>query len=483
MGANRSVGSLYNITYHRSGNLSTFMQNDLLQVDLGYVANGGYNVRRGSSKYDADFLEVEVEILVGTLKPTQQGSTQYIRVIMSAFSGNRVVTQGASMKVYQSSSSSTSFFKTRRPNIVMRLKGSDESKVYLKSERLWASGTLFHLNTSRAESRWSADSSKFEMQFTMRILMPPWVVFDIGSDVCYTNHTRSEGHNNEGNACPNQPSDSPYKSLCYAMPCTVRQTDWDRSNSVDLQFNGGILFPDIIGIFMSFTVDPNDKLKVGSGIVKSMVVSVSYCNYIVGSTFQALRQSASQCGQYEGFLFQASAPACSGSIPIDTCGAMASTAMDMDTLPSNVLLDDESYWSPHIRVGANWKDFMQFDFRATARVISVTVTVKKEGMKVPTKVSVEVSGTGVTWKTVVSKVALPEDGFIPVVPAQEARCSCKIATFSIFFFQRFARLMIDEYEEDLTFTLLAGVQRVIWSGCMIPKVTNMSFIHTDRTTR
>ena len=106
-----------------------------------------------------------------------------------------------------------------------------------------------------------------------------------------------------------------------------------------------------------------------------------------------------------------------------------------NTLLRNVLLDDESYWSPHIRVGANWKDFMQFDFRTTARVISVTVTVKKEGMKGPTKVSVEGSGTGVTWKTVVSKVALPEDGFIPVVPAQEARCSCNIATFSIFSFK------------------------------------------------
>ena len=115
---------------------------------------------------------------------------------------------------------------------------------------------------------------------------------------------------------------------------------------------------------------------------------------------------------------------------------MASTAMDMDTLPSNVLLDDESYWSPHIRVGANWKDFLQFDFRATARVISVTVTVKKEGMKVPTKVSVEVSGTGVTWKTVVSKVALPEDGFIPVVPAQEARCSCNILLNNQFFLSK-----------------------------------------------
>ena len=34
--------------------------------------------------------------------------------------------------------------------------------------------------------------------------------------------------------------------------------------------------------------------------------------------------------------------------------------------------------------------------------------------------------------------------------------------------------MIDEYEEDPTFTLSAGVKRVIWSGCMIPKVRLVS---------
>ena len=45
--------------------------------------------------------------------------------------------------------------------------------------------------------------------------------------------------------------------------------------------------------------------------------------------------------------------------------------------------------------------------------------------------------------------------------------------------------MIDEYEEDPTFTLSAGVQRVIWSGCMIPKVRlvyffkQVLFISTD----
>ena len=427
MGTNRSVGALYNITYHRSPNLTTFMQKDFVQLDLGFVTNGGYNARRGGgSKYEADFLEVEVEVLVGTLKPSRTGNTQYIRIIFSAHSGDKVVTQNAALKVYNSGSTSD---KTKRPNIVLDLKGADESRVYLKGEKVWASGILHHLNTSRAESRWSADSSNFERQFTVRLLMPPWIVFDTGSDVCYTNHTQSEGHSVDATACPSQPSDSPFKSLCYAMPCTVKNTDGDKSNSVDLQFYGSILFPDIVGIFLSFSVDPNDKLKVGSGIVKSMVVSVSYCNYLLGSSFLSLRTTPSQCGQYEGFIFQASAPACSGMIPVDTCGAMASTAMDMETLPRNVLLDDDSYWSPHIRVGSNWKDFLQFDFRGTARVISVTVTAK-EGMKVPSKVSVQVSGTGISWKTVVSKVALPEDGLIPVIPAQDARYYRQASMFS-----------------------------------------------------
>ena len=54
-----------------------------------------------------------------------------------------------------------------------------------------------------------------------------------------------------------------------------------------------------------------------------------------------------------------------------------------------------------------------------------------------------------------------------------------------YFFERYARLMIEEYEEDPTFTLSAGVQRVVWSGCMIPKVnllsySSLEFFHGNR---
>ena len=34
---------------------------------------------------------------------------------------------------------------------------------------------------------------------------------------------------------------------------------------------------------------------------------------------------------------------------MDNCGISASSALDDDTLPGNVILDDDSYWAPAIR--------------------------------------------------------------------------------------------------------------------------------------
>ena len=173
---------------------------------------------------------------------------------------------------------------------------------------------------------------------------------------------------------------------------------------------------------MSFTVDPNDKLKLGSGIIPSVVVSVAYC-YRLAATGQieGVRKFNSQCGQYVGMPFKSTAPACSGPLVVSECGATGSTALDSEKHPRNVLRDDDTFWSPHIRMGDGWKDFLEFDFRSNARVISVLVQPVGEGMRRPTSVSVAVSNTGVSWTTVVQRVAIPEDGVIPIIPAQEAR--------------------------------------------------------------
>ena len=173
---------------------------------------------------------------------------------------------------------------------------------------------------------------------------------------------------------------------------------------------------------MSFTVDPNDKLKLGSGVIPSVVVSVAYC-YRLAATGQiyGVRNFNSQCGQYVGMPFKSSAPACSGPLVVSECGATGSTALDSGKHPRNVLKDDDTFWCPHIRMGDGWKDFLVFDFRSNARVISVLVQPVGEGIRRPTSVSVAVSNTGVSWTTVVQRVAIPEDGVIPIIPAQEAR--------------------------------------------------------------
>ena len=38
---------------------------------------------------------------------------------------------------------------------------------------------------------------------------------------------------------------------------------------------------------------------------------------------------------------------------IDSCGISASSALDDDTLPGNVILDDDTYWAPAIRWSRN----------------------------------------------------------------------------------------------------------------------------------
>ena len=463
-GGSRAVGAIYQPTYEPTKNLRSYMQRDLVTWDLGYVTNGGYSTRRhGGGKDNDNILVLEVEVMIGDEKPQTHATTLSLPFLVSTLSGDFIETK----RTYINSERVDNFQndKTKRPNIVMKLTSNDADRVYLKGEHVWAIGTLFHLNTSRGETRYISSDLEDPGQFTVRLIMPPWMAYIDGSDICYSNHThRTWLIPTWPLPCPNSAQD-PYKSLCYNVPCKVRNTDSGASNTVDLHFHGRIMFPDIIGIYMSFTVDPNDQLKLGSGIVQSMVVSVAYCTRKTQPAAD-LRTFLSQCGQYEGMSFKSSAPACSGIIAVDTCGAMASTALDENKLPKNVLSNDETFWSPHIRVGSKWKDYLMFDFRANARIISLNIVIRKEGMKLPLRFSVSTSNTAVSWKTVVSSVLLPADGALPVIPAVDAR---------------FARIMFDEYEVDNTSTLSCGIQHVTWNGCLVPKAQDKLPCHPDIT--
>ena len=58
---------------------------------------------------------------------------------------------------------------------------------------------------------------------------------------------------------------------------------------------------------------------------------------------------------------------------IDSCGISASSALDGDTLPGNVILDDDTYWAPAIRTGPGWNNFLSFYMRVKFRLSRINI--------------------------------------------------------------------------------------------------------------
>ena len=60
--------------------------------------------------------------------------------------------------------------------------------------------------------------------------------------------------------------------------------------------------------------------------------------------------SSVQCAPCAGVKVVVTSPECFDPLAItDDCGVSASSALDEDTLPGNVIEDDETYWAPAIR--------------------------------------------------------------------------------------------------------------------------------------
>lgn len=174
-GRHLDVGGIFKPQYGASGNLTTFMQQDMVTWDLGYVRNGGYGVRSGLSPFWADFMQLEVELLVGDQKYENSMYT-YPRLYMSVVSGDVLLTTTEIVKVKLWDPQSNCY--DCKPNVVLRLTSHEPDRVFLKGEKLWASGTLHHLNTSRAETRsFNSTTTKLDDdgQFTIRLIMPYWL--------------------------------------------------------------------------------------------------------------------------------------------------------------------------------------------------------------------------------------------------------------------------------------------------------------------
>ena len=69
-----------------------------------------------------------------------------------------------------------------------------------------------------------------------------------------------------------------------------------------------------------------------------------------------------------------SSPECLDAFALnDSCSLTGSSALNKDTLPENILTDDDSYWAPAIRSGKGWSNYLQFFMRIKFRLTKVKV--------------------------------------------------------------------------------------------------------------
>ena len=116
--------------------------------------------------------------------------------------------------------------------------------------------------------------------------------------------------------------------------------------------------------------------------------------------------SCVQCAPCAGVKVVVTSPECFDPLAIsDDCGVSASSALDEDTLPGNVIEEDETYWAPAIRsacrliitavtlcecdtssvslhcsdrTGPHWKHWIKFFLRLKFRLTRINILVPDE---------------------------------------------------------------------------------------------------------
>ena len=125
-------------------------------------------------------------------------------------------------------------------------------------------------------------------------------------------------------------------------------------------------------------------------MVHSKVIS-----YFSVSRSRVSRLSSVMCAPSAGVKVVVTSPECFDPLAItDDCGVSASSALDEDTLPGNVIEEDEAYWAPAIRsacrlcgtsishccvrTGPHWKHWIKFFLRLKFRLTRINILVPDE---------------------------------------------------------------------------------------------------------
>lgn len=376
----------FDTTWFQTSNVTTFMSMDTATVDLGYVTNAGFTRKWGGYKPEDDQFSVQMELQMSDHVSTAHDAE--FEIFFAVKFGSTIVVSSQLVKVNRTSTPATR--KTiERGNIIVDVNQTmDTSVLYNATDTLNFEAVIYHNEDSKAEG----------YPTRIRVIAPNYVYFVDGTDTFVTNYT-------QGGVSTNM----------------VTKHNTTESTIIDFEFPGGLLFPDVVSLNFSMTVDPLKERPTGSGEAATAVVFHPICQQSEFFTWPPADTYAG-CGSMTAEPFISLAAECYDPIPLaQVCQVRASSQMDDTSAPYNALSSTLA-WSPALRTGKGWREYLLFDFLAVARLNWVKVgtpkTINGKSYRVAADVIIETSNVASSFNFVKKQIGIPPDNTIKFGPIE-----------------------------------------------------------------
>ena len=241
------------------------------------------------------------------------------------------------------------------------MKINNADKEYTSLEEISIESDIHHSLDSRAEAH---------DRTVLKIILPSWLEYKAGS--CKTNYTSDRN-------------------------CVIDPSVRNDSKSFDIIFENGIYYSSFIELKFSLVV--GKVVPSGKNMLNSAITSFTECMQSMFTTFPSSNTTKVRCSAVSSVNIKVTSPACTATISIPSCAVSASSAFDTDTLPENIVNDDSKVWSPAVRSTTNG-EYVILSHDEVLIITSVDIKLSEAGNSLPTKVFVEASKSGYTWKRI-----------------------------------------------------------------------------------
>ena len=373
-GQHINITAIYDAKFENVNTIK-FMQHDKVVIDMNYVYNAHYSVRREFGTPDDLTLNLQVLVQLTDHPLTLQMSTH--SVFFVGKSENTIVTAKQDIKVKRKHYSMRQ--KESRAliwNDMALLNGDTE---YETSNEVNIESNVFHVSYSKAEAH---------DRTVVKMILPSWLELKPGS--CSTNYTVDSQCNIESVA---------------------------NVSSFNIIFDNGIYFSSYI--YLKFTLTVGSGIPAGETLINSAVMSFTECSQSILNSFPSPQPV--RCGAVSHLNIKVKSPSCLAPITTPSCAFSASSALDKDTLPENIGTDDSKVWSPAVR-SATSGEFIIFNHEETLDLNAISLKFTDTAdYSLPTKITVQSSMAGYTWKTVAELNSITLSNYIKFAAQEKGK--------------------------------------------------------------